>query len=145
VILIQWLGGVESLQTLKHSIATYRQTHLLYVHARGEICLARIQFSSLSVRCFGQCQTISNKFQWPTHTCMYISLAVCDACINIERDFVLSTERFISFLPHCCAAVIFPIPSLTCHRCRKSRLRSLRLLASLHGGRGVSGFWKAPS
>jgi len=54
-------------------------------------------------------------------------------------------RRFISSSPHYCAAAVFPIPSPTCHRCRESRLRSLRLLASLHGVGGVSGFWEAPS
>jgi len=54
-------------------------------------------------------------------------------------------RRFISLSPHYCAAAVFSIPSPTCHRCRESRLRSLRLLASLHGVGGVSGFWEAPS
>ena len=54
-------------------------------------------------------------------------------------------QRFISPSPHYCAAAGFSIPSTTCHRCRETRLRSLCLLASLHGGRGVSGFWEAPS
>jgi hypothetical protein len=57
----------------------------------------------------------------------------------------LVRERFVSSSPQCCAAAIFPIPSPTCHRCRESRLRSLRLLASLHGVGSVSGFWEAPS
>jgi len=71
--------------------------------------------------------------------------AACDACINIGRDVILCTERFISSSPHYCAAAVFPIPSPACHRCRESRLRSLRLLASLHGVGGVSGFWEVPS
>jgi len=53
--------------------------------------------------------------------------------------------RFISLSSHYCAAAVFSIPSPTCHRCRESRLRSLRLLASLHGVGGVSSFWEAPS
>ena len=53
--------------------------------------------------------------------------------------------RFISLSPHYCAAAVFSIPSPTCHRCRESRLRSLRLLASLHGVGDVSGFWEALS
>jgi len=61
------------------------------------------------------------------------------------RDIILCTERFISSSPHYWAATVFPIPSPTCHRCRESRLRSLRLLASLHEVGGVSGFWEAPS
>ena len=61
------------------------------------------------------------------------------------RDVVLSIERFISSSPHYCTAPVFPIPSPTCHRCRESRLRSLRLLTSLHGVGGVLGFWEAPS
>jgi len=54
-------------------------------------------------------------------------------------------QRFISSSPHYCATTVFPIPSSTCHRCRESRLRSLRLLASLHAVGVVSGFWEAPS
>ena len=62
------------------------------------------------------------------------------------RDVVLCTgDSSLSLSPHYCAAAVFSIPSPTCHRCRESRLRSLRLLASLHGVGGVSGFWEAPS
>jgi len=61
------------------------------------------------------------------------------------RDIVLCIERLISSSPHYYAAAVFPIPSWTCHWCRESRLRSLRLLASLHGVGGVSGFWEASS
>jgi len=61
------------------------------------------------------------------------------------QDIVLCTVRFISSSPHYCAATVFPIPSPTCHQCRESRLRSLRLLASLHGVGDVSGFWEALS
>ena len=71
--------------------------------------------------------------------------ATCDACINMGARRHPWYERFISPSPHCCAAAVFSIPSPTCHRCRESRLRSLRLLASLHGVGGVSGFWEAPS
>jgi len=73
------------------------------------------------------------------------STVVCDACINMGRDVVLCTERFISSSPHYCIAVVFPIPSSTWHQCWESRLRSLRLLASLHGVGGVSGFWEVSS
>ena len=55
-------------------------------------------------------------------------------CIN------LTTERFISSLPHCRAAAVFPIPSSTCHQCRESRLRSLHLLASPPWGTGCIRF-----
>jgi len=60
------------------------------------------------------------------------------------RDTILWTKRFISSSPHYYAATIFPISSPMWHRCQESRLQSLRLLASLHGVGGVSGFWEAP-
>jgi len=63
----------------------------------------------------------------------------------MERDIILWTKRFISSSPHYCVAAVFPIPSPTCHRCRESGLRSPRLLASLHGVGGISGFWEPPS
>jgi len=48
------------------------------------------------------------------------------------RDVVLCTGDS-SLSPHYCAAAVFSIPSPTCHRCRESRLQSLRLPAR---GRG---------
>ena len=76
---------------------------------------------------------------------MVYCLAACDACINMGRDVILSTKRFISSSPHCCAATVFIILSSMCHRCRESRPPKPTSPRVPARGRGRIRFLKASS